>query len=164
MIKLFLIRHAKSSWKNASLRDFDRPLNSRGKADLPEMGDRLKRDKISPNAIVTSPAKRAYTAAKSISDRLEFPLNNIQTEASIYEASASTLLNIINQFNDKHETYFMFGHNPGFTYLAESLSGEDFGNIPTCGIVGIEFPFDSWEMVSSGTGSCIYYNYPKKEQ
>lgn len=164
MIRLYLIRHAKSSWKNTRLSDFDRPLNKGGKNDLPLMGNRLKRDLNIPNAIITSPANRACTTAKSIAEKLNFPVSQIIEEPQIYEASASTILNIVNQFNDQNKTYFVFGHNPGFTYLAEKLSGEYFGNIPTLGVVGIEFPFDSWQFVSAETGQCIYYNYPKKEE
>ena len=163
MKTLYLIRHAKSSWKEISLRDFDRPLNSRGKKDAPEMGLRLKNSKINPDAIVTSPANRACTTAFSIAKELNFESNDIQLDASIYEASASTLLRVINKQKDIINVLFLVGHNPGITYLAELLSNESFGNIPTCAVVGITFPFDNWELISGGTGTCSYYNYPKKE-
>lgn len=163
MKTLYLIRHAKSSWDNAFLKDFDRPLNARGKRDAPNMAKRLTRDQIFPDAIVTSPAKRAITTAKKIALGINFSKEKIESDPNIYEASSSTMLQIINKLDNQHNTYFLFGHNPSFTYLAEQLSGEYFGNIPTCGIVGIEFPFDSWDMISANTGNCIYHNYPKKE-
>jgi phosphohistidine phosphatase len=127
------------------------------------MGSRIKRDQIAPSAIITSPAKRAISTANIIADQIDFPKHSISSNSEIYEASASSLLKIINQFDEKHESYFMFGHNPGFTYLAELLTNRDFGNIPTCGVVGIQFELENWTMISSNTGNCIYYNYPKKE-
>ena len=71
MKQLFLIRHAKSSWGNAQLKDFDRPLNHRGRAAAPEMGDRLVKAGIFPDVIISSPAVRAFTTAKLISKRLK---------------------------------------------------------------------------------------------
>jgi phosphohistidine phosphatase len=162
MKTLYLIRHAKSSWKNAGLSDFERPLNSRGRNDAPIMGERLKKDNIIPDVIISSPAKRAWSTSRIIAKNLNISTDSINLNSDIYEANASTLLKIINQINDKYEKCFMFGHNPGITYFAELLTNTHFGNVPTCGIVGISFDLESWAMISSNMGSCIYYNYPKK--
>lgn len=63
---LTLLRHAKSSWKSDALSDFDRPLNSRGRQDAPEMARRLQAAGIRPSLIVSSPAKRAWSTAKEV--------------------------------------------------------------------------------------------------
>lgn len=160
MKELYIIRHAKSSWDNPSLSDFDRPLNSRGERDAPLMGKVLADQKIIPDLIYSSTANRALTTAKTIADKLGVS-NEIVLRKDFYHASESQLLQQINSFDNKANRVFMFGHNPGFTYLAENLTTETFGSIPTCGVVGIRFPFDSWDFVSAETGDVIMYDYPK---
>ncbi|MCB0803291.1 MAG: histidine phosphatase family protein [Flavobacteriales bacterium] len=162
MKTLYLIRHAKSSWDEIGLSDFERPLNSRGKKDVLVMGQRLKEAGILPQIIISSSANRAFTTAQSLAAQIDFNLDSIEIEPRIYEASAKTLSSIINHIDDSKNIAFLIGHNPGFTYLAEDLTGEHFGNIPTCGIVGIEFPIESWQYVSNNSGTCISYDYPKK--
>ena len=124
------------------------------------MGKVLKSRAYIPSLIVSSTANRAYTTACIIKEELGF-VGEIVKEPLIYEASAMTILNVVNQLDDSFNRVFLFGHNPGFTYLAEKLSDEYFGNIPTCGVVGIRFELDEWQLISAGTGSNFYYDYPK---
>ncbi len=160
MKQLFLIRHAKSSWGNAQLKDFDRPLNHRGRAAAPEMGDRLVKVGIFPDVIISSPAVRALTTAKLISKRLKKQVNIIE-KPELYHASTFSLLTSVNQIADTLDTVFLVGHNPGLTDFAEYLSDKQFGNLPTAAIVGIRFEIDSWTLVSGSTGHCYFYDYPK---
>lgn len=164
MKELFIIRHAKSSWKDSSMRDFDRPLNDRGKKDAPNMGDRLMMKNIKPDLIVSSPANRAKTTANIIAEKVQYGSDKIQYNADIYGASVAEMIKLINRLDDRHQRVFLFGHNPTFTELAEELSNEHFGNLPTCGIVGLQFEFDSWELISSGTGDLLMYDYPKNQK
>ena len=164
MKKLLLVRHAKSDWDNIKLSDFDRPLNERGKRNAPEMAKRLIKKDIIPQHIVSSPAKRAYSTAKYFAEAFGFEKKDIQKEEDIYEASADTLLKTINKFDNKYDFIAMFGHNPGITTLTVGLCGAHVFNIPTCGMVLIEFPFEDWAMVSYGTGDQKMYDYPKNEQ
>ena len=159
--QLLLIRHAKSDWGNASLSDFDRPLNKRGKANAPEMAERLMKQKIVPQLVVSSPALRALTTAKFFTDTWQMPLKNIQLEPSIYEASVKTLLSVINNLDNKYDKIALFGHNPGFTDFVNYLSNANIYNVPTCGVVLLEFQADDWAEVSSGTGTLIDFDYPK---
>jgi phosphohistidine phosphatase len=158
--QLLLIRHAKSDWGNADLRDFDRPLNKRGKANAPEMANRLVKLKIVPDLIVSSPALRAFTTAKLFAAAWEIPENAIQKESSIYEANVSALINVINGLDNQFDRIALFGHNPGFTDLANYLNGH-IANMPTCSVVLFEFPFDDWSMVSANTGEVLLFDYPK---
>ncbi len=157
--QLLLVRHGKSDWGNLDLKDFDRPLNKRGKENAPEMAERLVNKGFKFDLIVSSPAKRAKSTAKFFAE--VYNVDHIQFEESIYEASSNTLLKVINGFNDGANTVIMFGHNPGFTDLANELAEADIYNIPTAGMVLISFPFDSWEMVSKGTGEMVFFDYPK---
>lgn len=164
MKKLLLVRHAKSDWEDLSLADFDRPLNQRGHKAAPEMAERLLKRKIIPQHLVTSPALRALTTAKYFADVLGFKKKEIEQNQAIYEASASTLLEVINNFDNRYDFIALFGHNPGLTNISIVLSNSDIYNIPTCGTVLIEFPFEDWKMISSGTGAQIFYDYPKNPQ
>ncbi|MGO4877519.1 histidine phosphatase family protein [Pedobacter sp. AJM] len=157
--QLLLVRHGKSDWGNLDLKDFDRPLNKRGKENAPEMAERLLKKGFKFDLMVSSPAKRAKSTAKFFAEAYQF--DQVQFEASIYEANTQALLKVINSLDDDANTVIMFGHNPGFTDLANALSDADIYNIPTAGMVLISFPFDSWAMVSKGTGDLVFFDYPK---
>ena len=157
--QLLLVRHAKSDWGNADLTDFDRPLNKRGKENAPEMAERLLSRGFKFDLMVSSPAKRALRTARYFAEA--YQITEISTIKAIYEANTSTLLSIVNNFDDGAEIVVLFGHNPGLTDLANQLCDGDIYNIPTSGIVLISFPFDRWEMVSRGTGDLIFFDYPK---
>ncbi|MES3019422.1 MAG: histidine phosphatase family protein [Bacteroidota bacterium] len=159
--KLLLVRHAKSDWDNIKLSDFDRPLNSRGEKNAPEMAKRLLKKSIKPEQIVSSPAVRAITTARYFAKELGLEKSDIVKEPEIYEALTSTLMDVINELDNAYSFTALFGHNPGITSLVSNLCNEDLHNVPTCGMVLIEFPFEDWAMVSAGTGSLVFYDYPK---
>lgn len=162
--QLLLIRHAKSDWDIIKLSDFERPLNSRGEKNAPEMAKRLlKRGKV-PHQIVSSPAVRALSTARIFAKTLGKSKSEIIQEPEIYEALPSTLMDIINNLDNKFSFTALFGHNPGITEVVTKLCNKDLYNIPTCGMVLIQFPFDDWDLVSSGTGEIVFYDYPKNEQ
>jgi len=161
---LIFMRHAKSDWSVVGQKDFDRPLNNRGLSDAPRMGRKLQTIGLKPDLILSSPAIRAKNTAEYVAEQLHYPLESIEFNEEIYESSARTLLQIINNIGDKYQTVLLFGHNPTFTYLAEYLTKEDIGNIPTAGAISIHFEFDSWTLVSEGTGKMNWFEYPKKIQ
>ncbi len=99
--------------------------------------------------------------SKMVSEQLE-ATDRIQYVDEIYEASPRTLLGLINDLDDGIDEAMFVGHNPTFTYLAEYLSKEDLGNIPTAGCVKIKFDVDSWSLISEGLGELIWFEYPKK--
>ena len=161
MKTLYLIRHAKSSWKHPGLTDFERPLNSRGKKDAPFMGKVLKKRNIKPDVIISSPAKRAIKTAKLISKEIEFPKSNIVIEKSIYEGSVFQIFNVIRSIDNSNNIVFLIGHNPDFTSLANYLSNYPINNLPTCGIFCVEFNTASWKEVTEGIGVFKFYDFPK---
>lgn len=159
--ELYIIRHAKSDW-SFELRDFDRPLSSRGFADAPVMAARVRENHPHIGCLVSSPAKRAITTAQIFAEVLGVPIKDIQIADRIYEASVSDLLGVINGLDDSLSTVAMFGHNPGFSALASYLSGSDIYNIPTCGIVHLQFDdCDSWTEISRETGQALSFIFPK---
>ena len=162
MKTLYLVRHAKSSWKDNSLKDFDRPLNERGKRDAPFMGKLIREKGINPDIIISSPAKRAISTAKYFSAEFNKSKKEIIENNNIYEAGAGQLIDIINSIADNNNSAMLFGHNPGFTMLSNYLADKRIDNIPTCGVVTITFDVDSWKEIEVGTGKLIEFEYPKK--
>jgi len=160
MKTLFLIRHAKSSWKDITLDDFDRPLNKRGKKNAPFMGELLKNQGIKPDIIYSSPAKRAKDTAKIIAQKIGYK-DDIKFDSKIYESNLITLKNIIYSIENKHNIVFLFGHNPCLNIFVEDFCSF-YENIPTCGIVILEFNCDSWNQVSVDNCNLALFDYPKK--
>lgn len=127
------------------------------------MGQRLAAQSISPDLLLASPAKRAFTTAKSIAKALNYPIEMIQTDEDIYHAGVGDLLSVIQKVSDQNRTLMLFGHNPGFTDLANDLAGELIANVPTAGVVAIEFQVDQWRNVAPGQGKMLFFDYPKKQ-
>jgi len=159
---LYLTRHAKSSWKHPDLSDFDRILNKRGKHDAPLMGVFLKNKRISPDLILSSPAKRAIQTAKILARELEYPHEKIQTNQHIYLADSDTLVNILQNVSDESQRLMLIGHNPGLTHLANHLADANIANIPTTGIVEIHFDVNHWQHISAMSGKLASFDFPKK--
>lgn len=162
MKQLYLIRHAKSSWLDSELTDFERPLNQRGRSNAPMMGEILQKKGFKPDVIISSPANRALTTARMMAEQLRYPLHEIQVKELIYEAHMQALLDFIRTLNNKFEKVMLVGHNPGFTLLAEYLTGTEVKNLPTASIFAIEFPIKLWKEVDEKKGKRILYEYPKK--
>ncbi len=162
MKKLYIIRHAKSSWKDFSLDDFDRPLNKRGRLNAPFMGTLLKKKKVKPDLILSSPALRAKTTAEIIANEIGYDEEIVYKE-DIYEASAETLHKILTKLDDKRDVVFLFGHNPGLNDLAYGYVAFD-ENIPTSGVVEIAFDVKKWSKIESSNAELTSFEYPKKRR
>ena len=163
MKQLTLIRHAKSSWKNAYLLDIERPLKKRGKRDAPIMGKRLAKRKSVPDLIVSSSAKRAMATAEIIAQEIEYPVEDIVVNEKLYGAGVSKLLKIIRGLDDGFEHAACVGHNPGLTDFVNHVSSFFINNVPTCGIVVMTFNIDAWESVGHVEPAEVDFDYPKKE-
>lgn len=161
MRHLFLIRHAKSSWDNPGLRDFNRPLNDRGLRDAPKMAELLVASGIRPDLLVSSPAKRALTTAQFFAQALGIPEETIVRAPDMYEASPTDVLRIVSSLPDTASTVLLFGHNPTFTELANRFASAPLDNVPTCGIVHVESTAGSWGEFDEGNARVRNYMFPK---
>ena len=153
---LYLLRHAKSSWKDISLSDFDRPLNKRGKHDAPFMAEKMRAKGIRPQLILSSPAKRAKKTAKTFSDILEVELH---LDKKLYEGNISEMLEIIEHLFEHHDEVMIVAHNPELTMINDILSNKEIFNIPTTGIVAIVF---NHLPTQKSKGRQLFFEYPKK--
>lgn len=164
MRKLTLIRHAKSSWADISLRDHDRPLNKRGKRDAPFMAQLMASRAWRPDRLISSTAVRARTTAFQFAEALNLGEQDVLLREQIYEASTTSLINLIAGLDDQWKEVALFGHNPTFTMVANLFYRNDFlDNLPTCGIVEIEAPeANSWEEFSPDNAKVVAVHYPKQ--
>lgn len=133
--KIFLVRHAKSSWTDFSLSDFERPLDERGSKDAPIMADYIKNKDVKPDALISSPAMRAKTTAQFF-DKV-FGAGVVYVDA-LYHGHPQDFLNEIYGLTEDKTCVMLFAHNPGITMVANLV---DFGctdNVSTCGVVELE--------------------------
>ncbi|MCF8464858.1 MAG: histidine phosphatase family protein [Flavobacteriales bacterium] len=162
MKTLVIIRHGKSSWDHPELKDHLRPLNQRGVNNAFSVADELIRLNIKPSLFLTSPAVRALDTAIILATKMDYPLDKIATDANIYEASVSELLEVISEIENEHEIVLFFGHNPGFTNLINRLQSETLFNLPTCGAFAIELPIDDWSEIARAKGQKRFSFTPKE--
>lgn len=158
---LVLIRHAKSSWDDPQVDDHDRPLNERGLRNAPEMGKRLRDWGVYLDALISSTAVRTQQTAEIISNSLGWPIREISFDSNLYHASATELQNYVGSLSNEFSGVALFGHNPGMTNLVTNLWGLPIDNIPTCGLVRLEFSENSWKEVSSAIPVRAQIDFPK---
>jgi phosphohistidine phosphatase len=162
MKRLTLVRHAKSSWKNAALADVDRPLNGRGKLDAPRMGAFLAVQGIRPDIILSSAARRARKTARLLATAIPGASERILFDPALYEASAAVLLERVRTLDEAWQHVMLVGHNPGLTDFANQLTASGVDNIPTCGVLVADLAIDSWGEAGAGCGSVFLYVVPKE--
>jgi phosphohistidine phosphatase len=167
MKTIYLIRHAKSSWDDPQMDDFERPLNKRGKKDAPSMARRLKEKRVTPDFMLSSPATRALDTCKEFASILNYDKDKIKTDKRLYHASEDQILTVIRELKDRErddeEVVLLFGHNPGLTEFANVLLNESIDNIPTCGIVKAHLKIERWKDASFGCGELKFFDFPKSK-
>ncbi len=161
MKTLTLVRHAKSSWKDATLSDRERPLNRRGERDAPVMGKRIAEHGIRPSQIISSPAVRAWTTAKIVATELGYPLEFLQREDDLYLASLDSILDVVISQDNGFNNLMIFGHNPGLTRLANYLQPGITDNLPTAGVLSVTIDQDDWNLYEQPRTELSLYDFPK---
>lgn len=163
MKRLFLIRHAKSSWSDAEIDDFHRPLNARGKKDGPAMARRLAEAGIRPDVLISSPATRAKTTAGFMAEATGYATDAIRYDKNLYLGSVSYHCQVLAGLFAQVGVIFLVGHNDTITVLAEHLSGRALGNVPTCGVVALSFAGQGGFSPAAGGGDLVFFWYPKDQ-
>ncbi|QFU16160.1 SixA phosphatase family protein [Microvirga thermotolerans] len=166
MLRLLLLRHAKSSWP-AGVLDVERPLSPRGRKAAVLMGDYLKEERLVPDLALISPARRT----EETWDLVQPALGEVECrrEPRLYEATAARLLTVVQEVNPVNRRLLMIGHNPGFEDLAKMLIGDGTpedcsrlsGKLPTAGLVVVDFPGTGWEDVKAHSGRLERFVTPK---
>jgi len=162
MKRLYLARHAKSSWEHPELNDFERPLNRRGLRAAPRMGKYLAGLDVSPDIIVTSPARRARETADALAHAIGMPVADSREDSRIYTASALMLLKVMRSWDEAWNSVLMIGHNPGIAEVAVMLTGRTVGHVPTCAVMELDMDVTSWRDVKPGCGILGFKAVPKE--
>ena len=160
MKRLLLLRHAKSSWGDPALADFDRPLNKRGLHAAPLVGRHMRHRKVRPDLILCSPAERARRTAALVAEAagLEAPL---RYDERIYEATAADLSSVISGAGEGTRELLLVGHNPGLEELLELLTGES-RRMPTAALACIALDVETWDQLGPSAGRLEWHVKPKE--
>lgn len=162
MKKLYMVRHAKSSWGDFTIADFDRPLNERGKRDAPEMAQRLYNKKVELDVFISSPAKRAKSTCKAFCKVYKREKDEIVFVDELYHASVDTFNKVVCTIDNQYQSAIIFSHNPGITDFVNSLvENVHIDNMPTCAIFAVEFEGDTWKDFLTTNKKFLFVDYPK---
>ena len=161
MKTLLLIRHAKSSWDDPALSDFERPLNERGKKDAPAMAERLYERGIKIDAFVSSPARRARKTAEQFAKQYKKEKDELILKTELYLASEEAFNTVVEKLDDALDCVAIFSHNEGITEFANSLTDARTDNIPTCGIFAVSIEAKKWNKFRDAKKKFLFFDYPK---
>ena len=163
MIKhLLLVRHAQAEPYSPVVKDEERELTATGVADASRMGKHFQTLQVAPQLIISSPAYRTITTAQLLAEQLNYQIDKIKIESTLFESSMRNLMAVVNQLNETNDFVLIVSHNPTLTYLAEYLTREEIGTLPPCGSVNIRFENIAWQEISSNCGKLVWFEYPGK--
>lgn len=160
--KLFIIRHAKSSWEHEGLADIDRPLAERGIRNAEEMAERLRLAGLQPGLILSSPARRARNTALIMSKSWGLGPEDLQIIDSLYMAYTTEIAEVVSGVSADIRELAIFGHNPTFTSYANLFLETPLDNLPTAGVVVVTLESESWSGIGRKQVKECYVDYPKR--
>ena len=161
MKTVIMVRHAKSSWEEQGVSDFDRPLNNRGKRDAPEMAQRLKKRNIPIDLFISSPAKRAKKTSELFAEEFNYQKDNIFFVKELYLADADNFSSVISHSPSSANSIIIFSHNPGITAFVNSLTAVKINNMPTCAAFAVSANCNNWSEFDRAEKEFIFFDYPK---
>lgn len=160
MKTLYLLRHAKSSWKDPGLQDFDRPLNGRGREAAPLVGRLIRKRKLRVELLLSSPAARARQTAALVKESAGLTADLFYDER-IYEADAARLLDVVTQASESADALMLVGHNPGMEELLTFLTGEE-RRMQTAALACVALDVEKWSKVRAQAGRLEWLVRPKE--
>jgi phosphohistidine phosphatase len=156
MKTLYMVRHAKSSWKHDVI-DHQRPLKGRGRIDCELVSSAVKQDIIPPEKIISSDANRALSTALYFKEALTVSNANFITNHELYDFGGQNVMKVILGLDNSLDSVMIVGHNHAFTSIANMLGDKHFDNVPTCGFLMLEFDTDNWNNVKSGVTKMVVF-------
>ena len=163
LLRLTLVRHAKTEPARHGQEDWDRVLELRGQRDAPEMARRLKQISPKVDRILSSPAVRAITTATIMMRELGVSAQKVQQDERLYLASPKDMLAVIRELGERSRHLMVIGHNPGMTEFADRISSErDVDNMPTCAVYTLQFEIAAWSELEWESGIDADLDYPKR--
>lgn len=154
MKNLILVRHAKSSW-DYNLSDINRPLEKRGVSDAQSVSMEFKKQTVHFEKVFSSPANRALTTCKIFLNALDISENSLIIKEQLYDFSGEKVVDFIGSIDDNLNSIMIFGHNYAFTSITNRFGSIFIDNLPTSGLVWLQFEIDKWTDIKYGTTKLI---------
>lgn len=161
MKSVILVRHAKSSWDDPGVSDFDRPLNGRGKEDAPTMAQRLLERKVDIDAFISSSAKRARKTAALFAKEYDRHKDEVILVPELYLAGIDAFYAAIAKAPNKADNIAIFSHNPGITEFANELTDVRIDDMPTCSIFAVKAKIKNWSEFKDAEKQYWFFDFPK---
>ena len=149
MKTLYLVRHAKSSWKD-DVEDHKRPLKERGESDGRLVSKKASTEMEAPQKIISSDAVRALTTAEFFKDAWNIDKAHFEMNHELYDFSGQNVIRVIKSLDNELDRVMIVGHNHAFTSIVNMFGNRYIDNVPTCGFVMLEFDEDNWSDITTG--------------
>ncbi|MEJ1964744.1 MAG: histidine phosphatase family protein [Gammaproteobacteria bacterium] len=164
MLRLTLIRHGNAEWKDASIADFDRPLNKRGVSEAEGIGKVLMENNLVPELLLASTARRTQQTGEIVGRMLSLPTRRVKLSEQLYLARAEVILTLAQSTGPKIKHLAIVGHNPGLSELARSLATEEtpIAELATGAACTLTFTLKSWASLASPATRAVRYDPPTK--
>lgn len=162
MKTLYIVRHAKSSWKYESVKDIDRPLKERGINDAHLLSKHLAKEIKRPDVFLSSSANRALHTAIIFCENFGYPLANLKIKRQLYNFSDGYLVKTVKALDDGFDSAIVFSHDHGINSFVNNYGSKPIAHVPTSGIVGIRFENKHWKNIKKGT--TVLIDYPKNHR
>ncbi|WP_456866312.1 SixA phosphatase family protein [Galbibacter sp. BG1] len=156
MKQLYIVRHGKSSW-DYGVDDKDRPLMERGINDAILVSNHLKKEFKAIDAVFSSPANRALHTCLIFMRKLELDVSKVIITEQLYDFGGTSVSNFIKQLDNSYKNVMIFGHNHAFTSISNIFGNKSIDNLPTSGVVKLNFDIERWQDVEYGTTELIIF-------
>jgi phosphohistidine phosphatase len=161
MKTLYVVRHAEAAKKDTPIPDFERPLVKKGEKNAKDVARRLRKQGHNADLLISSPAKRAIETGHIFAKSLKYPVQQILHRDLLYETQdPGDVAVLLREQSNKHDSIMIFGHDPLFTTVVQTLTPEFTGDVPKSSVVAIQFDVNGWSDVTPGTGHVVYYDFP----
>lgn len=162
MKTLYIVRHAKSSWKYDSVEDIDRPLKERGIKDAHLLSKYLAKEIEKPDVFVSSSANRALHTAVIFCENFSYPLSNLKIKRQLYSFSDGYLVKTVKALDDSFNSAIIFSHDHGINSFVNKFGDKPIAHVSTCGVIGIKFKEKHWKNIKKGVTALV--EFPKNHR
>ncbi|MCT4699595.1 SixA phosphatase family protein [Tenacibaculum haliotis] len=162
MKTLYIVRHAKSSWKYEGVDDIDRPLKERGIKDAHFLSKHLSKKIKRPDVFVSSSANRALHTAVIFCENFKYPLSNLKIKRQLYSFSDGYLVKTVKALDDSFHSAIIFSHDHGINSFVNKFGDKPIAHVSTCGVIGIQFEEKHWKNIKKGSTALV--EFPKNHR
>jgi phosphohistidine phosphatase len=156
---VYIVRHAKSSWKYEGVGDIDRPLKERGIHDAHLMSKHLSKKMERPDVFISSVANRALHTSVIFCQNFNYPFSNLQIKKELYSFSDGYLVKTVKALDDSFNSAIIFSHDHGINTFVNKFGNKPIAHVTTCGVIGIRFDEKHWKNIKKG--KTILAEFPK---